>query len=195
MNNKTNKNLIVIGALAILLAGAHQASAYVPGVWDPQWQSYNGGTMTTVIQSGFDPITQPQTNPANSGMYGNSQQYTNNQMTSRAITTPTMNYTTPVARTSTTTSSSTENRYAPQSATTNTTSGVSNELQMPSAQLMPIVTSDQGASAASAGAYFMPHTFFQWLLVVLLILAIIIISRKIVKHSHEHEVHNVVAAH
>jgi hypothetical protein len=219
MNKQTNKNLIVVGALALMLSASH-ASAYVPGVWDPQFQMYNnnGAPMTNVIRSSYDPYVQPQVavqpiymHPqmqAQSYTYQAQPQYQapyQYQAQPAQLASPlTTQYVAPVQRTvdqaSTAVSNTTQrvvNRVnsnvirgdVPAAKTIDTT-----------AQMLPVVNGnmggnigyDQGASAFNGVSSFMPNSIIQWFFVILLILAIIILARKIGKHNHD--VH-VVPAH
>lgn len=153
MNNKTIKNLILSGVLAIVLVSAHDASAYVPGVWDPTPNTNPNPVFTTVVSS-------PNTNP-----YTPTTPVTPvkpNQDTVKPVnnnTTPTKPVK-PVVNSNTT---STSNLPA-----VNTASNDNNGLT---------------ALSFKGSGGFMPSSIWQWILVVLLILAIIIIARSLSKSS------------
>jgi hypothetical protein len=215
MNNQTNKNLIVVGALALMLSASH-ASAYVPGVWDPQFQMYNnnGAPMTNVIRSSYDPYVQPQVavqpiymHPqmqAQSYTYQAQPQYQapyQYQAQPAQLASPlTTQYVAPVQR------QAAQPVQAPvqsvQSVRSNVIRGDVPAAKTidTTAQMLPVVNGnmggnigyDQGASAFNGVSSFMPNSIIQWFFVILLILAIIILARKIGKHNHD--VH-VVPAH
>jgi hypothetical protein len=211
MNNQTNKNLIVVGALALMLSASH-ASAYVPGVWDPQFQMYNnnGAPMTNVIRSSYDPYVQPQVavqpiymHPqmqAQSYTYQAQPQYQapyQYQAQPAQLASPlTTQYVAPVQR------PAAQPAQAPvqsvQSVRSNVIRGDVPAAKTidTTAQMLPVVNGnmgmDQGASAFNGVSSFMPNSIIQWFFVILLILAIIILARKIGKHNHD--VH-VVPAH
>lgn len=198
MNNKSNKNLIVVGALALLLTASH-AFAYVPGVWDPQYQMYNnnGAPMTNVIRSSYDPyvpaqvpvqpiyMNQPLAYQQAPYQYQQQAPYQYQAQPAQLSSPLTTQYVAPVQRT--VTQSTTQVAPQPQSVRANVIEGTVPAAKTidTTAQMFPVVSSDQGASAFNGSGSFMPGTILGWFLVILLILAIIILARKIAKHNHD----------
>jgi len=206
MNNKTNKNLIVVAALAILVI-ASRANAYVPFVWEPQPVMYNNSyntTMTTVIPSAYNqtvlpqiaPIsinTQPQFQPQPQVQQPSYQYQQVNRTISQPINTQ---YIVPVTNQAPQQARVSSNTSAPRVANSmnrnvNNRSNVRyNEVQ--NTQLLPVISSNQSASAygvvnptsTNNSSNFMPNTILGWFLVILLILAMIILVRKLSRDNH-----------
>lgn len=173
MNIKTTKNLIALFALAFLVAGVNQASAYVPGVWDPQPRIPNNEPAFYKVPTTYDaPIV---------SQGATTYTYTTTPAPKTVVTT-----TTPPVRNTTTTNS-------------NNTSSNSVNTNNDSRELKPVIidngpSNNNGLTALSlqGSGSFMPSSIWQWLLVIFLILVVIIISRMLSK-SHTHEVHTVKA--
>ena len=156
MNIKTTKNLIALFALAFLVAGVNQASAYVPGVWDPQPRIPNNEPAFYKVPTTYDaPIV------------------------SQGATTYTYT-TTPAVRNTTTTNS---NSTSSNSVNTNNDS---RELKPVIIDNGPSNNNGLTALSLQGSGSFMPSSIWQWLLVIFLILVVIIISRMLSKsHTHE----------
>lgn len=166
MNNKTIKNLILSGMLAFIFTTANSASAYVPGMWDPQPDA-ESSQFTTVIYNTEDPIVIA----ANTNTIS-----TTTTQTSPVVTSPTTN-TTPVAQTHTTKPATSKPK----------TTVKSNSSNLPVVNTNPTDnTSDLTALSINGSGGFMPSSFFQWFLVVLLILAIILVARKVANKPAQH---------
>ena len=213
MNNKTSKNLIVtFGALAILFFSANSAQAYVPGVWDPQPRvqtngsafvdvpvvnnvmsinntSTNNTTTNSNINSNtsnsnsVNPSVYAYNNPNNNALYPNRTVSNNTSNTSsttynRVVTTPARvvnpnaNYNTVVYPTQNT--GYVQQQTGTTSGYVNTTANTTNG-------------NDLSALSINGSGSFMPSSVFQWFLTILLILAIIIIARMIIRHSANHK--------
>ncbi len=99
----------------------------------------------------------------------------------------------PVVATTTTSSSSTTKTSTTKSNTITTPAKTRTDTN-----LQPVVNSDQpnngltALSLAGSGG-FMPSSVWQWLLVILLILAIIVIARMLSRPHVNHEVHTVAS--
>ena len=194
MNIKTIKNFIAFLVVVAFVGVSSPAQAYVPGVWDPTPRVNMNESAFTIVPSTVNnaPIAyQTPAQPING---------TNNSVTqvgyfggSNTNATP-ANTTTNNTTTNTTTKTvSTTATPAKVRQTTNTTEynpSYSN-------QLRPVVTTpvdNNGLTALSVAGSggFMPSSVFQWILVILFILAIIIIARMLGRTNH-HEVHTVTS--
>jgi hypothetical protein len=158
MNKSITHNIILLGALAVLFVGA-SAQAYVPGVWDPQPRvNTQNQSWTTPIPSG------PNTTPT------------------PAVTKPETIKTT----TTTTTVVIQPVKPLPKETTVVETNTATN--------VPPVVTSGEAqennltALSVRGSGGFMPSSIWQWFLVILLILAIVIIARAM-SHSGHHDAH------
>ena len=179
MNNKTSKNLIALGALAFFLAGSSVAFAYVPGVWDPQPRVATNETGFTIVPMPKDTPVVVQTTSTPTPIIAQS----------APIKTVTI---TPVKKSETTLYNNTN---------TNNPNGV-NGMYNQNNSGYPYSSyndntysngSDITALSLNGSNSFMPDTIFEWILVILLILAIIVIIRRITRPA-DHEVH-VVTGH
>lgn len=160
MNKKTTKNLITLLALAFVIGGANMASAYVPGVWEPQPHINSNEPAFTKIPMPYDEPIVAQINPKTF--------LANNSTTKKTTTTTTKNTT--VSNTKTTNSNTSEDNLA-------------RELKP---EMKPINDSNNELTALSfrGSGSFMPSSIWQWFVVILLILAIILIARMISRSSH-----------
>jgi cobalamin biosynthesis Mg chelatase CobN len=175
MNNKTIKNLIVSGALAILLVSS-QAMAYVPGVWDPSPRVATNEPAFSPVPMTQDAPVQPQVKPVVvSNNNTQSTQSTNN--TSNTTTTAKAPTQTTVARTTTRTT-----RVASNTNSANTMNSLPPVMAAPQFQNMQTASSFQGSNS------FMPNSIVQWILVIFLILIIVLIARALRKRD-PHEMH------
>ena len=174
MKIKSTKNLIAVGALAIMLLGTQKAFAYVPGVWDPQAPVQTNQQAFTEIPS-YDttPAPQPTTSfvvaPAPQVTYVYSQAPKQTQPTSQVV------YKT-VTTNSTVTTPATNDLPPVVSSDQNTTSGFA-----PSTN-----TNNLSALSLNGSGGFMPSSVWQWLAVIFLILVIIIIARMFNKPEPHH---------
>lgn len=171
MNIKTIKNSIMIFALAMVFTISHQAQAVFP------LPTINGdnGIYYNYPMAPAQPTTQY--------VYGQGPVqyvYVTEPATTKVVKTQTTNTTTK----NVVTNSSSNSNYSNSSSSSN-----SNELR-------PVVTdnTNNGLTALSlAGSGgFMPSSIWQWILVVLLIFAIIVIARMLSRPEH-HEIHGVSA--
>ena len=187
MNINTTKNSIAFLAIAFLFS-AGSALAYVPGVWDPQPRVNMNEPAFTKVPTTYDAPVVPQTVAMNNYNVntnnGNSNSNINPNANTNTSSTVTKNTTSNTTKVSTAarvrnTSTSTDNGYV--------ASDFNN-------QLKPVVTTGNGLTALSVAGSggFMPSSVFQWFLIILLILGIIIIARMLTRSDH-HEVHNVTS--
>lgn len=179
MKNTSIKNLIAVGTLAFMFVFSHSASAYVPGLWDPQPRVTNNPQFTTVVSSAYStPVM--------------------NQSTTNTTTTTNTNTVQstpkPVVATRTITRYVTVNRPATESTVVNTNNADQGQV---TGSLYPNTsTNELTALSLNGSGGFMPSSIWQWFLVVLLILAIVIIFRMLVRKPEHHEIHtHAVTAH
>jgi hypothetical protein len=171
MKIKIIKNSIVFIAVAIMLASTQNALAYVPGVWDPQPRFQANEAAFTKIPNPYDaPVVVQRTTVVNNKTVSN-----------------------------TSSSATTTNTKKVSATTVNKTTNNTNT-DINSNKLVPTVNTDENANNLAAlslngSQSFMPSTLWQWLLVVLLIFAIIIIARRLSKKTVEHNPHAPVPAH
>jgi hypothetical protein len=167
MNKSITHNIILLGALAVLFVGANSAHAYVPGVWEPQTTRVttpsNQSAWTTPVPSG------PNTSPT------------------PAITKP---------ETIKTTTTTTTTVIQPVKPLPKETTVIQTNTQPTVTNLPPVMTSQPTqennltALSVRGSGGFMPSSVWQWFLVILLILAIVIIARAMTRGSHDaHAVH------
>ena len=184
MNINTTKNLIAFLAITFLVS-AGSAFAYVPGVWDPQPRVNANEPAFTKVPSTYDAPVVPQT------VAMNNYNVNTNNGSSNSNVTPNTNTTTVTKNTTTNT-----NKVATAARVRNTNSSNDNGYVVSdfNSQLKPVVTTGNGLTALSiAGSGgFMPSSVFQWILIILLILAIIIVARMLTRTDH-HEVHTVTS--
>lgn len=167
MNKKSTKNLITLLALTFLIGSANMASAYVPGVWEPQ-------PHINAYEPAFTKIPMPYDEPVVPQSTSTTVVATNTQP--KKVTTTKK---TTVASTKTTTSNSNLDDE-----------NLARELKP---EMKPINDdSNNGLTALSfrGSGSFMPSSIWQWFIVILLILAIIIIARMIGRRD-THTVHTV----
>jgi hypothetical protein len=177
MKIKITNNLIVIIALVASLASAHYASAYVPGVWEPQPRVQTNEPGFTKIPMTYDAPPAPQTTPAT--------------VANPSVPQPPAPKPTPV-------------KTVAKASPTKTT--VASNLTNTYSNLPPVVTTNQAPYTYSSGSEitalslngsgsFMPSSIWQWILVIFLILVIIIIARMLSKPTAPHGVHVAHGAH
>jgi|CXWK01.1.fsa_nt_gi hypothetical protein len=184
MNNKTSKNLIALGVMAIFFASSSAALAYVPGVWDPQPRVATNEAGFTIVPMPKDTAPTVQTTSA-----------TNNYKASEAAPISTVAIT-PIKKTSTVATNTNRVNTTSNTGYSNT-SGFDQNSQYNNGNY-PYNTYDNNGNGITALSLngsngFMPDTVVEWILVILLILAMIVIFRRIVRKD-EHEVH-VVSGH
>ncbi len=175
MKNITKKGILFI-AVALFSVNSTNAFAYVPGVWDPQPRVITNETGFYKVPMPVDAPLVPQTNTTTNTI--------NNQ---RVVTTNQSNTTTSTVRTATPT------RVVNNTSVTNRSNAITTPADV--RQLPAVVTIDQGnttndlaaLSLAGSGG-FMPSSVWQWLFVILLILAVIILFRMLTRANH-HESH------
>jgi hypothetical protein len=175
----TTKNSIIFLAIAMFLVSTTSALVYVPGVWDPQPNRINPN------EPGFyvvpNPIDQPVIMQTSSST----------ALTSKAIATNLGINTTNTSSADTTTTKKATSTTT--TATTKKTTNVNNTTS--NTELKPVVIdngNDLTALSLKGSGGFMPSSIWQWFLVILLILAIIILARILSRPAH-HEVHGVTA--
>jgi ATP-dependent Zn protease len=183
MNMKTIKNLITATALSIIILGANSVNAYVPGVWDPQPRVVTNETGFTKVPMPIDAPVLPQTTP----------NPTYKAIEAAPISTVAI---TPVKKTTTVATNTNTRPVTRVNTTSNTNYPVQNFDQNNTGY--PYNTynnTGNGLTALSvAGSNsFMPDTVIEWIFVILLILAIIVIIRRITRPA-SHDVH-VVTGH
>ncbi len=183
MKNKTIKNLIAFGTLAILLVSAHSALAYVPYTYDmyaPPQPSYYVNPQFTELPT-WTP-TQPHTANSNGVVH----------TTTAYPTIVEQPAPTPVKTVSTTTTKKTvvATNTNKSTATSNT---VYSDQQNPNYPYGYYDNSNQLTALSLKGSgSFMPSSIWQWLIVIFLILVIIIIARMLGRgNTTHHEVHTV----
>lgn len=173
MNNKTSKNLIALGALAIFFASSSIALAYVPGVWDPQPRVVTNEAGFTVVPMPKDNPVVIQTTPTPTPIVAQSA-----PIKTVAIT--------PVKKSETSLyNNSTNNPNSVYGAYGENNNGYPYN---PYNDSNYNNGSDITALSLSGSNSFMPDTIFEWILVILLILAIIVIIRRITRPA-DHDVH------
>jgi len=164
MKNKTPKNLIVIGAVAIMLFGAARTTyAYVPGVWDPQPRVQTNEPTFIQAPIEYDAPVQRQVVEAQ-------EPYT-------------YYYSPTPVPPKTQTRTITRTVYVDQNGAT-----------VQQGNLPPVVenptnsTDNNGLTALSfqGNGGFFPSSIWQWILVVLLIFAVVVIARSFKKEEHPH---------
>lgn len=187
MKNKTTKNLIILGAIVFSFAFANNAFAYTC-VGYTCYDSYN-----PTYSSGYSPSYNPRNVPQNN--YQDYYAYNPNVVQNvQNVQTPTPvvnNYYYP-------TTTRVVTSTVPSATTTNTTTNTTNNTTTTPTETPVVVDSSNptgnnlGASAAGITALslrgsgsFMPSSIWQWMLVVILILAIIIIARIMIRKSQE----------
>jgi len=185
MKNITQKGILFI-AIAVFLVNSTNAFAYAPYVpWQQSVQPYSYGE----TYSGPSYAPNPAYQPVYSGYIQNENSVipaqNNNQNTQKVVTTN--NTTTNTVRTTT-----------PARVVNNTTTvNRGNTITTPAdeRELPPVVTIDQRSNTNDLAALslagtggFMPSSVWQWLFVILLILAVIILFRMLTKANH-HESH------
>ncbi|MEI6659951.1 MAG: hypothetical protein WCK91_00830 [bacterium] len=200
MNNKTVKNTIALAILAFSLMITVEALAYVPGVWDPQpsVQVQNNGSWTTPaftvgadqtrINTNIQPASYLGYGATNSNT-GSNQSNTNNSSANTNSNSGSTSSTNSTNK-NTTSNTNTTNTNTTNKTTTNTkTTYGTNVSSTGSSNLPPIITTD-GLTALSlrGSGSFMPSSVWQWLFVIILLLAIIILARLIIK-SNAHSTH------
>lgn len=165
MNIKVIKNSIMFLTIVFSLClTTGQALAYVPGVWDPQSRIQTGEPAFYKVPTTYDEPIVPQTSSTT-------------VVTNKNVTT-----------------TKTVNNTIKKNTTISNTSNITTPAD--ERQLPPVVNTDNnGLTALSleGSGGFMPSSIWQWFLVILLILAIIIIARMLAR-KHEHtEIHTVTA--
>lgn len=165
MNIKSIKNPISLLVIALFAFSASTVSAYVPGVWDPTPRFQDNQPAFYKVPNPYDEPVKVQTTPV--------KPISNNNASTNAT---------------------------PKTvATTKTTAPRAQTVQTPAPadvrDLPPVVTTgnsnDLAALSLQGSGGFMPSSVWQWLFVILLILAIIIIARMLGRAPAHHETHTV----
>ena len=187
MNINTTKNLIAFLAIAFLVSSS-SALAYVPGVWDPQPRVNANEPAFTKVPSTYDAPVVPQT------VAMNNYNFNTNNGSSNSNVTPNNTNTTTSTVTKNTTTNTTKVATAARVRNTNVSTDNGYVASDFNNQLKPVVTTGNGLTALSVAGSggFMPSSVFQWFLIILLILAIIIVARMLTRTDH-HEVHTVTS--
>lgn len=190
MNINTTKNSIAFLAIAFLFS-AGSALAYVPGVWDPQPRVNMNEPAFTKVPTTYDAPVVPQTVAMNNYNVNTNNGNSNSNINPNANTNT--NTTTNTVTKNTTTNT---NKVTTAARVRNTNVGTDNGYVASdfNSQLKPVVTTGNGLTALSVAGSggFMPSSVFQWFLIILLILGIIIIARMLTRSDH-HEVHTVTS--
>lgn len=178
MKNTIIKNLITTGTLAILLVSTHSASAYVPGVWEPQPRVASNEAAFTKVPTTYDAPVTPQTTPAT--------------VKTSTTTTPAKTVSTTTTK-KTTVATTTQPKQVASSQVYTNTAYPANVYQ--SDNNYPYQNYNNGseltALSLQGSGGFMPSSVWQWLIVIFLILVIIIIARILGRRQEHHEVHTV----
>lgn len=179
MNIKTINKSILFIAIALFLVSGNNAFAYVPGVWDPQPRVQTNEPAFYKVPNPYDAPVVPQVNSTSTNTNSNQNTTTNSNTTKTVATT-------------TTTKKVATNTQANNKLVSTTKADVR--------EIPPVVIDNSGSKSGSeltalslAGSgSFMPSSIWQWIIVVILILAIIILFRIISRpHAHDgHEVHH-----
>jgi hypothetical protein len=189
MNINTTKNLIAFLAVAFLVS-AGSAFAYVPGVWDPQPRVNANEPAFTKVPTTYDAPVVPQTVAMNNYNVNTNNGNSNSNVTPNTNTSNTNTTTNTVTKNTTT--NTTKVATAARVRNTNVDNGyVASDFNN---NLKPVVTTGNNLTALSVAGSggFMPSSVFQWFLIILLILAIIIVARMLTRTEH-HEVHTVTS--
>jgi hypothetical protein len=176
MNIKSIKNVIVLGALVLLVVGSKSAFAFAPYV--PWEQSVQPPIYTSVYPtSDFRPATS--SNVVHEPTAPAKVQSDNAKIT--AGSTPYIAQSNTIDNTKKVTTPSNTVSSSPAPADVR--------------ELPPVVTTGNDIAALSlqGNGGFMPSSVWQWLFVILLILAIVIIARILGKGPAHHETHTVTA--
>lgn len=188
MKNKTIKNIIAVGTLALLLGVSQTASAYVPGLWDPQVRQVNPNpTFSTVVSSAYTtPVVNQNTTTTTT---------TTNNNNSNTVTTTSAPKQTVAKQTKTVTRNTVARSNVNNSGYNNNGFVNSNNNQgQIQGSLYPNNNGNElTALSINGSGGFMPSSLWQWMLVVLLILVIIIIARMLTRKPEHHEIHTVTA--
>ncbi|MFA6515375.1 MAG: hypothetical protein WCT42_03900 [Candidatus Paceibacterota bacterium] len=212
MENKITKNLIILGAIIFSFALTNSVSAYafsnrgyveynpynqyvsnqgyIPGYYQTGYSSYNSNNNNIYNPNPTVVTTQAMPPVVNNYYYPTT--YTTPKV---ATTTSNTNNTT-----STTQRTYTNNQVAPSTSNTNTVdynnSGYSNSLGASAYNSTGYSNQTKNSSKITAlslrgSGSFMPSSIWQWILVVILILAIIVIARMFVRKPSpgDHDAH------
>ncbi len=183
MKIKSAKNLIAVGALALMLLATQKASAYVPGIWDPQPRVQTGEQSAFTQVPTYDTAPAPQ--QTNSSIVVNPSPqvtYVYTQPPKQVQVQPTRQVIYKTVTTNSTVTTPTTNNLPPV---------VSGDQQYQNSGFAPTTnTSNLSALSLNGSGGFMPSSIWQWLAVIFLILVVIIIARMFKKPEAHH-----VAAH
>ncbi len=179
MKIKSAKNIIAIGALAIMLFGTQKVFAYVPGVWDPQprVQTSDQSAFTEIPAYDTTPVPQPTNSsfvvapsPVVTYVYEQAPKQTQVQTASNVVY--------KMVTTNSTTATPASSNLPPV---------VSSDQQYQSNGFAPTATNNNlSALSLNGSGGFMPSSVWQWILIVFLILIIIIIARLFKKPEPHH---------
>lgn len=181
MKNKSIKNLIAVGALALFAMSSQIALAYVPGVWDPTPRVGGNEPAFTKVASTYDAPVVTQTQVVYKPVY-----ITQPATPTKTVATTTTTRNTVVSPRNT--NANYNNGYV-NDANYQNQNGFNNQNVYP--------YDDEGRNNLTAlslqgSGSFMPSSVWQWLIVIFLILVVIIIARMITRKPEHHEVHTVV---
>jgi cobalamin biosynthesis Mg chelatase CobN len=190
MNINISKNLIAFLAVAFLVSAA-SASAYVPGVWDPQPRVNANEPAFTKVPTTYDAPVVPQTVAMNNYNFNTNNGSSNTNVNPNTNTSNTSTNTKTVTKNTTTNTTKVATAARVRNTNTSDSGYVSSDFNN---QLKPVVTTGNNLTALSVAGSggFMPSSVFQWFLIILLILAIIIVARMLTRSDH-HEVHTVTS--
>jgi len=177
MKNTTIKNLISVGALAILLVATNIVSAYEPYVpWkDPQDPPINSGYSQSYNEL---PTWTPTQTRINNG-------------TAMFTPLPAI-YEEPAKETpaKTTNTNTTKNTTVTRNTNKTNTTVAKNQANTAQVDSYPYDNSNQlTALSLNGSGGFMPSSVWQWLIVIFLILVIIIIARILGRKPDHHDAH------
>ncbi len=195
MNIKSIKNIILVGTLAVLFINSHIASASV--YFAPMENSQLGGSNNEKFDElpTWTPTQNHNVSSNGTAFYAYPENYYAPPTTVQPRTQSPVNTVATNTSTKRTVVISNTNQHT---ARTNTPMYYTTQAN---SQLMPVVTtqpqpmvsttnSDLAALSLNGSGGFMPSSIWQWFLVILLILGIIIITRMIGRSEH-HDVHTV----
>lgn len=192
MKNKSIKKLISLGALVLFVLATQSASAYVPGVWDPQPRRLSNEPAFTTV-----PISNEIKTTSNADTHDHGHNTSNSNTNTTRNTSVSSNTNQPTTRTVASSNNVRTNTIQTRNVapTQNTFNVVDSQSGINGGIYPNPNNSENNLTALSlrGSGGFMPSSIWQWLLVVLLILVIIIIARMLGRKPEHHEVHTVTS--
>ncbi len=203
MTNKTLKNLISLASLAILFVFTNSALAYVPGIYEPEWNYSYSGSAFTEIPTNYPSYQNVQTatktiyvkgptnyvpGPTNTVYVPTSTNTVYVPAPAKTVYVPTSTYSNIGQPANNAVANQNNSNVNTDRYNDNLTASVYNANAGKNSELTALAFNGSGG--------FMPSSVWQWIIVVFLILIIIIIIRVIIKKPDEiHEHHEVHTTH